>query len=195
MFDPIPADRVVDIGSELFPLLVEAKVPFYAQTRFFNCIDIGNVKDFWSVSQSVLAGEVAQISMPGTQIAPGVWAGLNTRIDWNNTTISGPVYIGSGTVIASGSTIIGPTWIGHGSQICSNAKIVRSILFEYAHVAAESQLTDMVVCKEFCVDRHGHMQHILACPASGLRDARDRRKVNRLNESPNDATLSATLAF
>jgi mannose-1-phosphate guanylyltransferase len=182
VFDLIPIDRVFDIGAELFPLLVDAGVPFFAQTRFFNWIDIGNVKDFWSVSQSVLAGEVAQMTMPGTQIAPGVWAGLNTRIDWNNTTITGPVYIGSGTAVESGSTIIGPTWIGHGSQIGANANITRSILFEYTHVAEDSQLTDMVVCKEFCVDRHGHMQHISACPANGLRDARDRRKVSRDSE-------------
>ena len=195
VFDFIPTDRVFDIGAELFPLLVEAAVPFYAQKRFFNWIDIGNVKDFWSVSQLVLAGGVAQITMPGTQIAPGVWAGLNTRIDWKNTTIIGPVYLGSGTAVEGGSTIIGPTWIGHGSHICADAEVVRSILFEYTRVAAGSELTDMVVCKEFCVDRHGHMQHISACPDNGLRDARDRRKVNRDSEVSAEDTTPVTFNF
>jgi mannose-1-phosphate guanylyltransferase len=32
---------VFDIGSELFPMLVEKGLPFYAQDRFFNWIDIG----------------------------------------------------------------------------------------------------------------------------------------------------------
>ena len=187
VFDFIPKDRVFDIGSELFPLLVKAEVPFFAQKRFFNWIDIGNVKDFWSVSQSVLAGEVAQITMPGTEIAPGVWAGLNTRIDWSNTTITGPVYIGSGTSIEAGSTITGPCWIGHGSQICADAEITRSILFEYTRVSSGTQMTDMVVCKEFCVDRQGRMQHISECPTNGWRDARDRRLVHRASALPLDA--------
>jgi mannose-1-phosphate guanylyltransferase len=109
VLDLIPSDVEFDIGSQLFPLLVEKGVPFFAQKRFFNWIDIGNVKDYWQVSQNVLKGELAHMTMPGTQIADGVWVGLNTQIDWAGTTIEGPVYIGSGTTIEAGSKIIGPT--------------------------------------------------------------------------------------
>ena len=91
----IPKGREFDIGSELFPLLAEKGLPFYAQSRHFNWIDIGRVSDYWAVCQRVLAGEVAQMDMPGTQVRPGVWVGLNTRIDWDTVKISGPVYIGS----------------------------------------------------------------------------------------------------
>ena len=179
VFEFIPKDQVFDIGSHLFPLLVQAGVPFFAQKRFFNWIDIGNVKDFWSVSQSVLRGEVAQITMPGSEIRPGVWAGLNTRIDWANTTITGPVYVGSGTSIEAGSTITGPTWIGHGSQICAGAEITRSILFEYTRVSPDTQMTELVVCKQYCVDRDGLIQHVSECQSNRWHDARDRRLISR----------------
>lgn len=182
VFEFIPKDQVFDIGSQLFPLLVQAGVPFFAQRRFFNWIDIGNVKDFWSVSQSVLSGKVAQITMPGTEIRPGVWVGLNTCIDWEKTTIVGPVYIGSGTSVEAGSTIIGPTWIGHGSQICAGAEITRSILFEYTRVSSETQMIDMVVCKQYCVDRDGLIQHFSECESNRWHDARDRRQVSRDEE-------------
>ena len=102
VIDLIPADTVFDIGSQLFPLMAEKGLPFYAQQRFFNWIDIGTVTDFWSVLQSVLQGEVAQLEVPGKQIADGLWVGLNTSIDWNGTTIEGPVYIGSGCRIEAG---------------------------------------------------------------------------------------------
>jgi mannose-1-phosphate guanylyltransferase len=47
------------------------KLPFFAQKRFFNWIDIGRVSDYWSVLQRVLRGEVAQMNMPGREVRPG----------------------------------------------------------------------------------------------------------------------------
>ena len=49
--DLVPPDTVYDIGSQLFPELVAKKLPFYAQNRFFNWIDIGRVSDYWSARQ------------------------------------------------------------------------------------------------------------------------------------------------
>lgn len=175
----IPPDQEFDIGSQLFPLLVEKGVLFYAQKNPFNWIDIGNVKDFWAVQQSALKGEIANIEMPGKQIADGVWAGLNTRIDWNGTVIKGPVYLGSGTVVEAGSTIIGPTWIGHGSQVRTGAVIERSMVFAYTSISPNSRMSEMVVCKKHCVTREGKMQHVSECAENRWRDARDRRARSR----------------
>ena len=88
VLDLVRSDTVFDIGGQLFPMMVEVGVPFYAQNRYFNWIDIGRVSDYWTVLQRVLCGEV---------------------------TIVGPVYIGSGVHIEPGVTIQGPAWIGSGS--------------------------------------------------------------------------------
>ncbi|EJM98511.1 sugar phosphate nucleotidyltransferase [Herbaspirillum sp. YR522] len=179
VLDLIPSNTVFDIGSELFPLLVEKKIPFFAQKRFFNWIDIGNVTDFWSVLQSVLSGKVAQMYVPGTQIEEGLWVGLNTRIEWEGTTIEGPVYIGSGTHIEAGSKIIGPTWIGHGSHICSGSEVIRSVLFEYTRTAPGTKVEESVVCGHYSVSRDGQMKHISEYNDNHWNDARDRRKTAR----------------
>jgi len=179
ILDLIPENTVFDIGSQLFPLLVEQGVPFYAQNRTFNWIDIGSVKDYWEVSQSVMMGEVAHMDVPGIQLADGIWVGLNTSIDWEGTTIEGPVYIGSGCKIEAGSTIIGPTWIGHGSHICAGAKIVRSVLFEYTRVFQDVSLEEMIVFKEYSVNRAGEMKHVSEYTASEWTNARDRRSKPR----------------
>ena len=152
----IPSGTVYDIGSQLFPQLVEQKLPFYAQKRFFNWIDIGRVSDYWSVLQRVLRGEVAEMEMPGREVRPGVWVGLNVSIPWDQVTIEGPVYIGSSVRIEPGATILGPTWIGHGSHILAGAKVERSILFEYTRVPLDMQFKDMIVSPNYCVDRTGH---------------------------------------
>jgi mannose-1-phosphate guanylyltransferase len=155
VIDLIPSGQVYDIGSQLFPQLVEKQLPFFAQKRFFNWIDIGRVSDYWSTLQRVLRGEVAQMDMPGREVRPGVWVGLGTSIPWEQVSIEGPVYIGSGVRIEPGACIIGPSWIGHGSHIRSHAKVVRSILFEYTRIAFDMAFVDMIVSPEYCVNRNG----------------------------------------
>jgi len=156
----IPSGQVFDIGSQLFPLLVERDLPFYAQERSFNWIDIGRVSDYWSVLQRVLRGELADMRMPGTEVRPGVWVGLNTRIDWNAVHIQGPVYLGSSVRLDPGSSVIGPAWIGHGSHVRAGARVERSVLFEYTRIGAGMLFQDMIISPSYCVDRHGHATYV-----------------------------------
>lgn len=179
VIDLIPSGQVFDIGSELFPLLAEKGLPFYAQTRNYNWIDIGSVSDYWETCQSVLMGEVANLHMPGIQINDGLWVGLNTSIDWEGTRIEGPVYIGSGTRIEAGVHIVGPTWIGHGSHICAGAEVVRSVLFEYTRVLPNVSLNEMIVFKDYSVDRCGEMKHVSETVPDSWANARDRRSKRR----------------
>lgn len=152
----IPRGRAFDIGSQLFPQLVEQNLPFFVQNRKFNWIDIGRVTDYWSVLQQVLSGEVAHMSMPGREVRPGVWVGLNTHIDWDQVRIEGPVYIGSSVRLEPGCIIEGPAWLGHGSHLRAGARVTRSVLFEYTRIGAGMHIDEMVVSPHYCVDRTGH---------------------------------------
>jgi mannose-1-phosphate guanylyltransferase len=177
--DLIPSGEVFDIGSQLFPLMAEKGLPFYALKQDFQWLDIGSVTDYWGVLQGLLSGEESGMKMPGTQIRDGVWVGLNTRIDWEGTTIEGPVYIGAGTYIEAGSKIIGPCWIGHGSHICKGAQVIRSILFEYTRVLPNAELDEVIVCADYSADRDGNMLRLSEARNSGLINARDRRQSPR----------------
>ncbi|WP_075795313.1 sugar phosphate nucleotidyltransferase [Massilia putida] len=190
VIDLIPSGVEFDIGSQLFPLLAEKGMPFYAQGRPFNWLDIGSVSDYWEVLQNVLTGEVNHMDVPGIQIEPGLWTGLNTSIDWRGTTIKGPVYIGSGVKIEAGATIIGPTWIGHGSHICEGAEVVRSVLFEYTRVLNDVTLHEMIVFKDYSIDRAGEMKHSSEYSSSEWLNARDRRRSRRKEQAEeSDSTL------
>ena len=183
VIDLIPSGVEFDIGSQLFPLLAEKGMPFYAQGRPFNWLDIGSVSDYWEVLQNVLTGEVNHMDVPGIQIEPGLWTGLNTSIDWRGTTIKGPVYIGSGVKIEAGTTIVGPTWIGHGSHICEGAEVVRSVLFEYTRVLNDVTLNEMIVFKDYSIDRAGEMKHSSDYSSSEWLNARDRRRSRRTEQA------------
>ncbi|WP_220809693.1 sugar phosphate nucleotidyltransferase [Noviherbaspirillum aridicola] len=180
--DLIPSGQVFDIGSQLFPLMAEKGLPFYAQKHEFQWLDIGSVTDYWSVLQSVLTGEVPGMEVPGAQIRDGVWVGLNTRIEWEGTTIEGPVYIGAGCHIEAGSRIVGPTWIGHGSHVCAGAEVHRSVLFEYTRVLPGTKLEEAIVCGDYSVDRKGNMVRIDEDDDIGLNNARDRRILPRTDD-------------
>ncbi|MGI9132779.1 MAG: sugar phosphate nucleotidyltransferase [Rhodoferax sp.] len=160
LFEPavinlIPPNCNFDIGAQLFPLLAQNQLPFFVQNRFFHWIDIGRVSDYWSVLQRVLRGEVAHMNMPGREVRPGIWVGLNTRIDWDQVRIEGPVYLGSSVRIEAGAHIIGPTWIGHGSHVRGGATLRRCVLFEYTRIGANMEFSEMIVSPDYCVDHKG----------------------------------------
>lgn len=151
----VPRGKEFDIGSELFPMLVDQGMPFYAQSRPFHWIDIGRVSDYWTVLQRVLAGEIADMRMPGKEVRPGVWVGLNTNVDWDKVDIKGPVYIGSGSCIEAGAQIEGPAWLGRGCRLRSGSKLVRSVLFDYTRLNTGNEFFEVIASPLYVVDRHG----------------------------------------
>jgi len=176
VIDLIPPGQVFDIGSQLFPMLAEKGMPFYAQKRQFNWIDIGHVADYWEVLQRVLNGEVAHMQMPGTEIKPGIWVGINTRIDWDHVRIEGPVYIDSGVSIEAGAEIIGPAWITRGSQVCRDAKVIRSILLQYTRISPGMIFEEAIVSPKYFVEHKTGETYYLGDDRTPLRwgDARGR---------------------
>lgn len=152
----VPRGVEFDIGSQLFPLLVKQGLPFFAQSHPFHWIDIGRVSDYWTVLQRVLKGEIADMRMPGKEVRPGVWVGLNTRVNWDKVNITGPVYIGSGSDIEDGVTIEGPAWLGNGCQLRAGSHLVRSVLFDYTRLNAGATFTDVIASPLYVVDRGGH---------------------------------------
>jgi mannose-1-phosphate guanylyltransferase len=155
VLDYIPSGCMYDIGSDLFPKLVEMGAPFYAIPMDFQWVDIGRVPDYWHAIRSVLLGEVKNVSIPGREVAPGVYAGLNVSVNWDKVDIQGPVYIGGMTRIEDGARIIGPSMIGPNCYICGGATVDNSVIFEYSRLGANVRLVDKLVFGRYCVDKTG----------------------------------------
>jgi mannose-1-phosphate guanylyltransferase len=155
VIDLIPEGEAYDIGSDLFPKIVEKALRFQAIDIPFNWIDIGRISDYWEANQKIMNGELRTIPMPGTEIKPGIWVGLNASVDWDACDIRGPVYIGSGTRVEAGAKIVGPTWIGHGCHIRGTAEISKSIIFEYTRIGSASVVENAVAVGRFFVDKDG----------------------------------------
>ena len=151
----VPNDQPFDIGSDLFPRLVEAGAPFFALPMEFEWVDIGKVPDYWQAIRSVLQGHVRQVQIPGKEVRPGVYAGLNVAANWDKINVEGPIYVGGMTRIEDGATIIGPAMIGPSCHICEGATIDNSIIFDYSRIGPGVRLVEKLVFGRYCVDRNG----------------------------------------
>ncbi|WP_448571084.1 sugar phosphate nucleotidyltransferase [Trichothermofontia sp.] len=155
VLDYIPSGKVYDIGGDLFPHLVEIGAPFYGISMDFQWVDIGKVPDYWRAIRGVLAGEIHNVQIPGHQVAPGVYTGLNVAANWEKIDIQGPVYIGGMTRIEDGAKIIGPTMIGPNCYVCNGAVVDNSVIFEYSRLGPGVRLVDKLVFGRYCVDKTG----------------------------------------
>ncbi|MBD2209341.1 NDP-sugar synthase [Nostoc linckia FACHB-104] len=155
VFKYIPSGIEYDIGSQLFPKLVEIGAPFYAIPMDFEWVDIGKVPDYWRAIRGVLLGEIKNVQIPGHEVAPGIYTGLNVAVNWDKVDITGPVYIGGMTRIEDGAKIVGPAMIGPNCWICSGATVENSVIFEWSRLGPEVRLIDKLVFGRYCVDKTG----------------------------------------
>jgi mannose-1-phosphate guanylyltransferase len=155
VIDYIPPNQEYDIGGQLFPKLVEIGAPFYAVPMDFEWVDIGKVPDYWHAIRGVLEGTIKNVSIPGVEVAPGIYTGLNVAVNWDKVDITGPVYIGGMTRIEDGAKIIGPATIGPNCWVCSGATVDNSVIFEYSRLGPGVRLVDKLVFGRYCVDKTG----------------------------------------
>jgi mannose-1-phosphate guanylyltransferase len=183
IFDYIPAKEEYDLGGQLFPKLVEKKAPFYAVSMDFEWVDIGKVPDYWQAIRGVLAGEIKNVSIPGTEVAPGIYTGLNVAVNWDKVDITGPVYIGGMTKIEDGAKIIGPTMIGPNCWVCSGATVDNSVIFQYSRLGEGVRLVDKLVFGRYCVDKTGAAIDVQAAALDWLiADVRQTPPIQELAE-------------
>lgn len=126
VFDYIPEDVEFDIGGELLPLLVEKGEPFYATAPSFQWVDVGSTKDFYTANMMLVNQEINGVHPYGKEVKPGVWAGINCDINFDEVDIQAPVYLGSSVRLEKGVKIIGPAMIGSGCILKENVTIDKS---------------------------------------------------------------------
>ena len=183
IFDYIPPNQEFDIGGELFPKLVEKKAPFYAVSMDFEWVDIGKVPDYWQAVRGVLTREIKNVNIPGTEVSPGIYTGLNVAVNWDKVDIEGPVYIGGMTKIEDGAKIVGPAMIGPNCYICSGATVDNSVIFEYSRLGEGIRLVDKLVFGRYCVDKTGAAIDLQAAALDWLiTDTRNNPSARELDE-------------
>lgn len=180
IFDHIPSGIEYDIGGQLFPKIAAEKLAFYGVTLPFQWVDIGSVPDFWQATRLALTGKINEFKIPGKQVKPGIYCGMNLNIDFDNVEITPPVYIGSSTEVGPGAKIIGPTVIGANCNIESNALLAECIVSDYTRVSAVAELEKKIIFGNHCISPYGVSIDIAEAQIQWLVD--DNRKSVELDK-------------
>ncbi|WGZ93581.1 MAG: NDP-sugar synthase [Candidatus Thiothrix putei] len=175
IFDYIPAGVEYDIGSQLFPALVAAGEEFFGIKMDFQWVDIGSVPDVWAATRQALQGEIHGFQMPGKEVRPGVWTGINVSVNWERVKITPPVYIGSSTKIEAGSKITGPCMIGANCLVESGAEIRECLISDYTRIGGMAALDHKLIFGGDCISPDGDVLNVSDAQIRWLVD--DRRRV------------------
>ncbi|QCH15977.1 NDP-sugar synthase [Synechococcus sp. CB0101] len=191
VLDYVPDGVPFDIGSDLFPRLVADDAAFYALPMEFEWVDIGKVPDYWQAIRSVLQGQVRQVQIPGKEVRPGVYAGLNVAANWDKIKVEGPIYVGGMSRIEDGATMIGPAMIGPSCHICEGATIDNSIIFDYSRIGPGVRLVEKLVFGRYCVDRNGDHFDLQEAALDWL--ITDVRRQDHVSPSPQQKAMAELL--
>lgn len=199
IFDFIPKDVEFDIGSDLFPLLVERQANLYAINMDFQWLDVGKVKDVWEVTSDILNGNVKGYPIPGTQVSPGVWVGINTRVDTTKCKITPPVIISSGSEVQDGATIIGPAVIGANCKVEGKSLVSNTLICDYIHLADDAYIVNKTMFGDYLLGHDGYTQLLSDCQYVHILKNRNvsrpllaKNKTEDIYSAPNTPTTLAT---
>jgi len=139
----IPKGEFFDFGRDLFPLLIDKKIPIYGYLALGYWRDVGNISQYKQAHKDVLYKKV-NFKIPLKENKPFFWQGENVEIE-PSAYIEYPVVIGNDCYIRTGARILQGTVLGDGCVIEEGAVVNESILWRGAKVDKNTVLENCIV--------------------------------------------------
>lgn len=149
IFDYIEPGAFVDWARDVFPALLEDRLPFHCWELESYWNDVGNIEQYRLSNFDALLGRVA-LDVPGRQIAPRVWIGQGTEIE-PGVRLEAPILLGAGCQIESGAELIGPLIIGDGCVVERGAVLEGVIHWDGAKAGRGSHLAGSILGRHVVV--------------------------------------------
>ncbi len=147
------------VERDIFPRLLHENVPLYGYRAGFYWTDLGTPEDYLQAHRDILARRV-RIPLDSNERLPGVWIGDGVQIA-GDALLRPPVLLGNGVHIGAGATVGPLTALGTGVQVGAQSMVVDSIVWEGAHILADSHLRGCVLGRETRVS--GLLRDSLCC--------------------------------
>ncbi|TYB94710.1 MAG: NDP-sugar synthase [Kosmotoga sp.] len=150
----IPDKGFYDIGSQLFPKLVETGERVFATTMDFNWHDIGRRGDYLRILSSALKGEIKNFNLWGKNDQPGIFKGAGAVIS-EKAVLKPPVYVGPSSIIGNDAYIEGPVAIGTGCEISPKCTLKNAFIMDYTKVSTHSEIHDLLLTPDYYINADG----------------------------------------
>ena len=138
----VPQQGPFDFGKDLFPALLEGKLPLYGCPLEGYWCDMGDCGAYLRCAQDALDGRVTlDLGLP--QRSDGVWSARSLP---QGITLTPPCWI-DGDVELEPGAIVGPyAVLGRECRVGERAVVQRSVLLEGAAVGARASLDGAILC-------------------------------------------------
>lgn len=179
VFGEIPPHGYADIKEQLIPRLRAkgAKVLGFTLEGSYACVD--STANYLEVQRDALS---RGIRPTGDYVLRGenAWIAESAQVP-DSVRIEGSVVVGPGTCVGEGCHLVGPTVIGGNCVVGQDASLVRTMLWDHAHVGRRSELRDTILGFGywFPVNRKAEAR-ILMWSSAGRR----LKFVRRISDSP-----------
>ncbi len=143
IFKYMPEGKFYDFGRDLFPKLLEQKIPYYGFSHRDYWNDVGSLEEYQQGNFDVIERKV-KVNIPGNQLNEGVWIGKNCKIE-EDVVIIPPVVIGDNCIIKRGSKLYGPIIIGDDAVIDERAVLYRGIKWGSGYIGKDASLIGAII--------------------------------------------------
>jgi len=146
VLDYIPSRVQFDFSKDLFPLLLEMRLPLYGCVLPGFWCDIGSDFQYMQAQRSILEGNVkVKILVP--EVKKGHWMAPDAHVD-PDAHLLPPLFIGAGSRICSGAQVGDFSVIGRGSIIGKRAHLKRGITWDGVVLGEASSLKGGILCRK-----------------------------------------------
>ncbi|ADL68134.1 Nucleotidyl transferase [Thermoanaerobacterium thermosaccharolyticum DSM 571] len=144
ILDLIPEDKQFDFSKDLFPMLLEKKIPMYGFVSDNYWCDIGSGVQYLKSHLDLLRGYV-DLGFKEKVNKDGIIYGKNVIVS-ENAKLVPPLIIGDNTVIDD-NVVIGPyAIIGNGNYIGHGTTLKNSILWDDVKIGANNEIRGTIFC-------------------------------------------------
>lgn len=142
VFDLIP-DGEYDFGKQLFPRMLDEKIPLYGYYSEAYWNDIGTLDVYSQVHMDILMRKV-NLPILGKETRPGITVGTNTYIDEDAELIP-PISISNNVIIEKHVRLKGPLSIYHSCRIEESCNIERSIILSGVSIGKNAKIKNGII--------------------------------------------------
>lgn len=143
MLSKIPAKKVCDFGSELWPRLLKEGGRMYGYPVGHYWCDVGNFSEYRRAQKDILDGKIG-LFFPGRMIRPRIWVDESAAIG-RGVTLEAPCLIGKNSRIGQGTRIGAYTVIGTHARIGRNTVLNNCTLWNNVTVDNRVHLANCII--------------------------------------------------
>lgn len=143
----IPADVPYDFSNDLFPAMLQKRLPIYGHIADGYWCDVGNITEYQRATADLLYGRIKLAEPIGAHVGGGIWVGENVEIA-PSAQLFGPVYLGSEVKIKGDVQIYGPSVIRDNTVVDNYSRIERSIVWRNNYIGENCEIRGATITRQ-----------------------------------------------